>query len=72
MNEHRQIIGKRIAELRAEKKLSLQELSDKSGVTKANISRIENGKYNVGIDVLTKLAEAINCTIVVQKNTKNH
>ena len=71
MNEHRQIIGKRIAELRAEKKLSLQELSDKSGVTKANISRIENGKYNAGIDVLTKLADALNTKIeLVKKHTK--
>lgn len=58
MNE-REKIGKRIAELRHEKKLSQVQLAELSGVGYSHIGRIELGRYSVGIDTLSKIAEAL-------------
>ena len=58
-NTIRERIGKRIAYLRQEKGLSQRQLAEMSGVGNAHIARIELGKYNVRIDILDKLAEAL-------------
>lgn len=52
-------IGSRIAERRAAKSLSLQELSTKSGVSKGMISQIENGQVNPTLAVVWKLANGL-------------
>jgi len=42
-----------------------KELESRSGVTQSMISKIENGSAeNVSIDVLRKLARALNCSLV--------
>jgi transcriptional regulator with XRE-family HTH domain len=56
----RERIGLRIQEIRNEKKLSQKELAELSEVTPANLSRIEQGKYSPGLDVLTKIANGLN------------
>ena len=55
----REIFGQRVAKLRSEKKLSQLQLSKLSGVSNVNISRIEDGKYSVGLDVLLRLGKAL-------------
>lgn len=60
---HREEIGKRIAQLRIEKGYSIRQLADMSGVNFANIYKIENGKYNVSIDILGKICDALGCKI---------
>lgn len=60
---HREKIGQQIAQLRKEKGLSLRELSERCGVTFQNINKIENGKYNTGIDILGKIADALEVDI---------
>lgn len=59
----REYIGKRIAEIRQAKGLSIRQLADASGVNFANIYKIEKGRYNVSIDILGKICEALNCRI---------
>jgi transcriptional regulator with XRE-family HTH domain len=54
----REDFGKRIATLREEKNMSQQELAELTGITQSNISRIEQGKYSVGFDILMKIAGA--------------
>jgi DNA-binding Xre family transcriptional regulator len=61
--EDRVRIGKRIAEIRQEKGLSIRQLAEACGVNFANIYKIENGKYNVSVDILGKICEALNCRI---------
>ena len=63
--EERIRIGKRVAEIRQTKGLSIRQLADASGVNFANIYKIENGKYNVSIDILGKICEALNCRIEI-------
>ena len=61
--EERVRIGKRIAELRKEKGLSVRALAELAGVSSQNITKIENGKYNVSIDILSKITNALNCKL---------
>ena len=63
----REYIGKRIAEIRQAKGLSIRQFADASGVNFANIYKIENGKYNVSIDILGKICEALGCKIEIIK-----
>lgn len=72
MMNHREKIGQQIVQLRKEKGLSLRELSERCGVTFQNINKIENGKYNTGIDILGKIADALNSSInLVQNDVKD-
>ena len=56
---HRERIGQRIAQLRKEKGLTILELSEMTGLDNSNIGKIERGKYNVGIDILARIADAL-------------
>lgn len=58
MNE-RERIGKRIAEIRKSKGISQAKLSEITGIAPGNIARIETGKYSTGIDLLSKIADAL-------------
>lgn len=56
-------IGKRIAILRAQQGMTQQELAEKSGIKREHVSRIEAGKYSVGLDILSKVAKAFGTNI---------
>jgi transcriptional regulator with XRE-family HTH domain len=56
---HRQQIGSKIQELRVQRGLSVRQLAEMSGVIYSNISKIENGRYNVSVDILGKIADAL-------------
>ena len=60
---HREQIGQRIAQLRKEKGLTILELSEITGLDNSNIGKIEKGKYNVGIDILGRIADALGVRI---------
>lgn len=63
---HREKIGKRIAEIRKLKGLSSEKLAEMSGVTNSNIVKIENGKYNVSVDILYKICKALEVEIKIE------
>jgi len=54
--EVRKIIGSWIKEMREEKGLSQQDLADKMGMSRSTISKVEDGKWNYGIDTITLFA----------------
>ena len=62
MNE-RERIGALLAQKRNEAGLSVRALAELAGVSYQNITKIENGKYNVSIDILAKIVNALNCKI---------
>ena len=66
-NTERKRIGARIAELRKLKGLTQEQLAEKAGFTQSNIWRIENGKYSVGIDILTAIADALEASVEIVK-----
>lgn len=57
--ENRIRIGSQLAKIRTEKGLSTRQLAEKCGVTFQNISKIEHGKYNVSIDILSKICKSL-------------
>ena len=67
---NREYIGKRIAEIRQAKGLSIRQLAEACGVNFANIYKIENGKYNVSIDILGKICDALDYRIDIVEKIK--
>ena len=63
----RERIGRRIAELRESKGLSQIELAEMTGIKQPNLSRIESGKYSTNIDLIAKIATALNCRIEINQ-----
>ncbi len=51
------------SEIRTIKGLSLSELSDLSGVSKTHLNDIENGKKSPTLNILEKIALALNVNI---------
>ncbi|GAB3278382.1 hypothetical protein GCM10027347_52740 [Larkinella harenae] len=39
--------------------LTQQEVADKSGMKKQDVSNIENGKRNISLDIIKRFAEAV-------------
>lgn len=52
-------IGKKLRQSRIDQKISLVELSKKSGVSFANISKIETGKVSGGFQTIYKIARGL-------------
>lgn len=63
LNQERIKIGARIRELRKEKNIEAKMLSQLANIDAANLSRIEQGRYSVGLDVLSKIAIALSAKI---------
>ena len=55
--EVRKMYGSWIKQLREEKGLTQQQLGDKMSLDRSTISKIEDGKWNFGIDTLTLFAQ---------------
>ena len=49
-------IGQRIRELREAKRMEARDLALLAGIDAANLSRIEQGKYSTGVDILSRIA----------------
>jgi transcriptional regulator with XRE-family HTH domain len=52
-------LGKRIRALRAERKISQEELADRADIHRNYISQIEGGKRNVSFYNVVKIARAL-------------
>lgn len=56
----RESFGRKIIEARITARLTQDQLAENAGITQNNLSRIENGKYNPGLDILLRIANALN------------
>lgn len=56
---------KALKRARTGKEMSQMALSEKSGVARSNIARIEGGNLNTGLDTIIKLCEALECSLEV-------
>lgn len=61
----RQMMGNTIAHVRMRNGMTQEELAGAAGITAANVRNIEAGKYNVNIDVLSKIANALGDDLVI-------
>lgn len=63
---------KALKRARTGKEMSQMVLSEKSGVARSNIARIEGGNLNTGLDTIIKLCEALECSLEVIPRKQDH
>lgn len=56
---------KALKQARTSKEMSQVALSEKSGVARSNIARIEGGNLNTTLDTMISLCEALDCSLVL-------
>lgn len=65
---HRKKIGEQLSCYRNKQGLTIRELADKCGVNFSNIGKIERGEYNVSIDILSRVCNALDAHIEIVAN----
>ena len=50
-----QLVGRKIRQLRKERKLTQMELSSRLGIQQSDLSRMEQGEYRVSLDTLFRI-----------------
>ncbi|ANH83161.1 transcriptional regulator [Niabella ginsenosidivorans] len=61
-------IGKKIRQIREEKGIEAKDLANLANIDAANLSRIEQGKYSVGLDILSRIAFVLGYHIDIVPN----
>lgn len=65
LHVQRTMVGKRIREIRKLRGLSQSALAEAMNVQRTTISKIENGKFAITIDYLTKFSFYLNFDLVL-------
>lgn len=65
MNNAQQI-GARLRKLRVESGITAQQMAVKIKVSESTISKIENGRFNFGVNTMGKYAEALGVEIKIE------
>ena len=58
-----EILACQFKELRKKKKLTQSQLAEKLGLEKGQISKIENGKFNLTLSTINKMAAALGARV---------
>ena len=58
-----ELVGRKIRQLRRQRKLTQVELADRIGVHQSDLSRMEQGEYKVGLDTLLKILQTFDMSI---------
>ena len=58
-----ELVGRKIRELRRERKLTQTELAERVGIHQSDLSRMEKGEYKVGLDTLLRILQTFNLGI---------
>jgi transcriptional regulator with XRE-family HTH domain len=58
-----ELVGRKIRELRRERKLTQTELAAQVGIHQSDLSRMEKGEYKVGLDTLLRILQTFNLGI---------
>lgn len=67
MMNSRIVIGNKIKNIRQKKGLTQKQLSELSGMTQTTISKIEVGKFNASIDLISKLIEPLGAELDIKE-----
>ena len=71
--QQRQRIGKEIADLRRQRGMTQQQVSNATAILRPHITRIEQGRYSVGFDTLQAIADALDADIrIVPRRTTSY
>ena len=58
-----ELVGRKIRQLRRQRKLTQVELAERIGVHQSDLSRMEQGEYKVGLDTLLKILGTFDLSI---------
>lgn len=58
-----QLIGRKIRQLRRQRKLTQVELAERVGIHQSDLSRMEQGEYKVGLDTLLRILQTFDLSI---------
>jgi transcriptional regulator with XRE-family HTH domain len=58
-----ELVGRKIRQLRRQRKLTQVELAEHIGIHQSDLSRMEQGEYKVGLDTLLKILQTFDLTI---------
>jgi transcriptional regulator with XRE-family HTH domain len=58
-----ELVGRKIRQLRRQRKLTQVELASRIGIHQSDLSRMEQGEYKVGLDTLLKILQTFNMGI---------
>ncbi len=58
-----ELVGRKIRQLRRQRKLTQVELAERIGIHQSDLSRMEQGEYKVGLDTLLKILRTFDLTI---------
>ena len=64
-NENRKQIGKLLSHKREEEGITIEQLAIKTGLSETNLKRIEEGRYNIGVDMLMNIINALETKILL-------
>lgn len=66
----RQTIGAQIRALREAKELSTRALAEAARTNNGHIVRIEQGKYNIRLDTLDSILQALDARLTIERKRK--
>lgn len=58
-----ELVGRKIRQLRRQRKLTQTELAERIGIHQSDLSRMEQGEYRVGLDTLLKILQTFDMGI---------
>jgi len=58
-----ELVGRKIRQMRRQRKLTQTELADRIGINQSDLSRMEQGEYRVGLDTLLKILQTFDVGI---------
>lgn len=65
LNNERLRIGNRLRELREAQGLTTTQLGERCGLTQSTISKVENGKWSVSLDILSKISAVLGAKVEI-------
>lgn len=65
----RERIGAKIKSLRMECRMDARDVAQLADIDASNLSRIEKGKYSAGLDILCRIAAAMDCHLDIVPNS---
>ena len=66
-NWGRSKVGRMLADLRTKRGLSQRQLAARTGLSYGNIGKLETGKYNVSVDILYHMLNALDAELVIKE-----
>lgn len=65
--ENRRRIGRQVRQLREDEGMTLVQLAELSGLRQTTIRKIEDGVFDIGIDELAAIAQALGGELNIEK-----